>query len=371
MNNKNIKYKIKKTNKKTFFSALKKEQKRKIYSFFIISIFLISILIPSRISASTGQEHIELLYINLIKFTFPNIKTISKKDTGSIFNVLWKKNNEEDLIKHEVSYLREHEGELKETSTSEEKNNQENKEDDLFKVDDKSITKFEDNVQEKEILTKEGKEFKNSPFRNEKRSKKPQVLIYHSHTHEGYLPGKPQEENINYSVVGAGEVIKNTLEGSFNVNVIHDKTIHDTTYTRSYQNSGKTLDKYLKQYGDFDLIIDLHRDSLDNKKPLVCTVNGEQAARFMFVVAKAHPKFETGNKKVVQNLVNITQKNYPGLIRGQTVLTRNRGISYYNQNKSSNAILIELGAQCNTSNECKNTGKYLARIIAEYLKTKK
>ncbi|WP_185903740.1 stage II sporulation protein P [Hathewaya massiliensis] len=371
MKNKNIKYKIIRGNKKSFFSCLSVKQKRKIYSFFIISIFLISILIPSKISATTGQEHIELLYINLIKFTFPNIKTISKKDTGSLLSVFLKRGKEEDLINNEVSYLKEHKEETKERSNEGDKNDKEDIQKDLFKIDDKSVVKFEDNIKEEEILNKEGKEFKNSPFRNEKRPDKPQVLIYHSHTREGYLPGKPQEEDTNHNVVGVGEVIKNTLERDFNVNVIHDKLIHDTTYTKSYQNSGQTLDKYLKQYGDFDLIIDLHRDSLDSKKPLVCSVNGEQAARFMFVVATENPKFETGNKKVVQSLINITNKNYPGLIRGQAVLARKRGIAYYNQNKSSNAVLIEMGAQCNNSSECKNTGKYLSRVIAEYLKTKK
>ncbi|CAM2845553.1 stage II sporulation protein P [Hathewaya histolytica] len=375
MSNKGVKYNIRKgkNNRCVFNRNINISQKKKIYSFFILSIFVVSILIPNRINASTGKGKNDFLYTNLIKFTFPNIKIISKDKNVNLLGLLLGKKDSEDLIKNEVSYLKNYKQNKGALDSAEQHNSDEDDKDSeaLFILDDKSVTKFKDNVQEKEIVTQDSKNFKNSPFKNEKRPEKPQVLIYHSHTHEGFIPGKPQENNNEYNIVAVGETLKNNLEQNFNVNVIHDKSVHDTTYTRSYQNSGATLSKYLKQYGDFDLIIDLHRDSLNSKEPVVCKVNGENAARFMFVVATENPKYATGNKKVVENLVNISNKNYPGLIRGKSIFAYRRGMGYYNQNKSSNSVLIEMGAQCNNISEVKNTAKYLSPIIAEYLKTKK
>ena len=50
-----------------------------------------------------------------------------------------------------------------------------------------------------------------------------------------------------YNIVGIGDVLKKELEKNYNVEVIHDKTIHNTTYIESYKRSGETLDKYLSE----------------------------------------------------------------------------------------------------------------------------
>ena len=48
----------------------------------------------------------------------------------------------------------------------------------------------------------------------------------------------------------------------------------------------------------------------------------------------------------------------------------NRGIDYYSQDRSNNAVLLEVGDNNNTIKQVKNTGKYLSRIIAEQLNGK-
>ena len=46
-------------------------------------------------------------------------------------------------------------------------------------------------------------------------------------------------------------------------------------------------------------------------------------------------------------------------------------VDIINQDMSNNAILIEVGADINTTTEADATGKYIARLLAEYLnKTK-
>jgi len=46
-------------------------------------------------------------------------------------------------------------------------------------------------------------------------------------------------------------------------------------------------------------------------------------------------------------------------------------MGFYNQNRSDNAMLIEVGTYTNTVQEVENTGKYLSRVIAEQLNGKK
>ena len=98
---------------------------------------------------------------------------------------------------------------------------------------------------------------------------KPEVLIYHSHTSEAYRASDNDTSKISSSsdvtknVSSVGDVIKEELEKKYGIAVIHDKTVHDKgNYYGAYKKSGVTLDKYLKEYGDFKLIIDLHRDSV-------------------------------------------------------------------------------------------------------------
>ena len=95
------------------------------------------------------------------------------------------------------------------------------------------------------------------------------MLIYHSHTTEAYLASDKDTTKNTFNadetknVVAVGDVIAEELENKYGISVIHDKTVNNVPdYNSSYKNSGVILDKYLKKYGDFDLIIDLHRDGV-------------------------------------------------------------------------------------------------------------
>ena len=206
---------------------------------------------------------------------------------------------------------------------------------------------------------------------------KPRVLIYHSHTSEAYLTSdtdtskNTESSDQSRSVVAVGDVITENLEKNYGISVIHDKNENDTEdYKNAYKKSGVTLDKYLKLYEKFDLIIDLHRDSIDNKKTLITKLNGEDVARFMFVVTDKNPRYAQ-QKKLIDSMMSISNRLYPGLIRDESIWVYHWGMGFYNQDKSNNALLIEVGANSNNIQEVKNTGKYLSRIIAEQLNGKK
>lgn len=197
---------------------------------------------------------------------------------------------------------------------------------------------------------------------------KPEVLIYHTHTSESY---KPVEDGFgydeNYSVCGVGDALKNELENNYGIAVIHDKTVNDTNYLQSYSKSAATLDKDLKKYKDFKLIIDMHRDGSLNKKANIIKMNGENATKIMFVTASSSSRYKK-NIVIVNKLVDISNKLFPGFCRG--ILNYPHGVNSFNQNKSNNAILIEVGANINSADEAKSSAKYIARIIGEYINSK-
>lgn len=226
---------------------------------------------------------------------------------------------------------------------------------DSFKLDDKQVMLETD-------------EDKTLPKKKTLNPAKPEVFIYHTHTTESYGQAGPDSLDESKNVCAVGDALQEELEKNYGIAVVHDKTVHNAySYNKSYSRSGETVDKFLKQYGDFKLIIDMHRDSAENKKPVTTQINGKNVARVMFVMARKNPHFKE-NISVANSLIAISNKLYPGFCRG--VMYYDYGTGYFNQNKSNNAVLIEVGANINTIDEAKSSSKYLARVIGEYINGK-
>lgn len=196
----------------------------------------------------------------------------------------------------------------------------------------------------------------------------PEVLIYHTHTTEAYSEVGGWTEDENFSVVGVGNILADELQNGYGISVIHDKTNHFKTYNGCYDRSADTVKKYLEQYGDFKLIIDLHRDGVENKDYVSVNLNGQNLARVMFVTAEVSERYES-NSKVANELAGITNSLFPGLLRNVpvTVYEYPYGIGGFNLGLSDNMALLEVGADINTAQEAKLSAKYIARVIAEYI----
>lgn len=193
---------------------------------------------------------------------------------------------------------------------------------------------------------------------------KPEVLIYHTHTQENYSDTVTDSSDENTNVVGVGDVLAKELEENYGISVIHDKTNHCVSYNDSYARSAETLDKYLKKYGDFKVIIDLHRDSIKDKSVTTTEVDGQSASKIMFVNAKNSSRYAK-NKELTEKILNKTTELFPTLPRG--IHTYDRGKAAFNQNKSDGCLLFEIGSNTNTPDESKVTAECMARVIAEIL----
>ena len=123
----------------------------------------------------------------------------------------------------------------------------------------------------------------------------PKVLILHSHGSESYTKTENYKEtskyrtlDTQYNMVSVGDRLAQLLEDG-GVEVIHDRTVHDyPSYTDAYSQSRKSVQSYLKKYPDICLVLDLHRDALQDSKGnqvgYTVTLGREKAARVMLVV---------------------------------------------------------------------------------------
>lgn len=196
---------------------------------------------------------------------------------------------------------------------------------------------------------------------------KPEVFIYHTHTSEAYEK-RDSNDKSNNTVVGVGDLVKQELENNYGISVVHDATIHDVKdYNGAYGKSRETVKKYLSQYGDFKVMIDLHRDSVSREK-VTTRMNDENVSRIMFVMPTKNPHYDK-NMKMVNSMMDTANKLFPGYCRG-VYSEYKYGIKFYSQDLSNNACLIEVGTDTSYSDEAKASAKYLARVIAEYVNGK-
>ncbi len=210
---------------------------------------------------------------------------------------------------------------------------------------------------------------------------KPTVLIYHSHTTEAYslldtgyyISSDARSNNSARNMVRVGDDLAAYLE-KHGFNVIHDRTIHDKDYTKSYDNSRVTIEKYLEQYPSIEVTIDVHRDDItySNKTKVKPTakINGKKAARMMIISGceynrvKNFPDWEENLKfdLQVQNKVN---ELYPGLMR--PILFSERK---YNMYETHYSFLLEVGTDANTLDEACYSARLFGNALGQLLNEK-
>lgn len=338
----------------------------------ILIIFIFSdIHRNQQVMANGSKRKGNMFYIQLVNYTLPAIKVLnfdeenmaeSTVSVKSVFlSIIGIDLNEPDkIVKKEMPYFSQDNLTLAYDKNSSKETN--------FNLNDSDISRDANNSD----ITNNNSNAQNAVFQvyDPKLKKtlnvtKPEVLIYHSHTTESYSPYGSDNTDPTRDVCAVGDVIANELENNYGIAVIHDTTIHNVAaYTKSYERSGETVDKYLSKYGDFKMVIDLHRDSSPDKSALTMKINDENVAKFMFVMARKNPHYDK-NIALVNSIINVSNKDFPGICNG--IYYYNYGTNFFNQAKSNNAFLLEVGSDVNTIDEAKATGKYIARILAETL----
>ena len=197
----------------------------------------------------------------------------------------------------------------------------------------------------------------------------PQILIYHTHSQEGFVDSI--EGDPSTTIVGAGEELARILENDYGFQVLHytgEFDAEDRDY--AYSNSLPVIEQILWEYPTIEVIIDLHRDAVKEGNKLVMDLQGRPTARFMFFNGMSYIRGRGDisyleNPYIQDNLSFSFQAQvaaneyYPGIAR-KIYLKAYR----YNMHLMPKSMLIELGAQTNTVEEIMNACEPLAHIIS-------
>ena len=220
----------------------------------------------------------------------------------------------------------------------------------------------------------------NLPFAVELNSDEPQVLILHTHATETYqtwpdllydrsAAARTRNTALNMCAVGArmAEVLN-----AAGIHTLHDETLHDSpSYTESYDRSRTTAQEYLRQYPSIKVVLDVHRDAIEDAdgtlvKP-VCTIDGASTAQVMIIAGCDNgstislPNWRL-NLRFAAAWEEAMESRFPGLTR--PVLC---GYRFYNQDLTTGSLLIEIGGHGNTLEEALRAGEFAALALAELL----
>lgn len=207
----------------------------------------------------------------------------------------------------------------------------------------------------------------------EKQENKPQILIYHTHSQEVFSD-YPQREDA--TIVGVGAYLTELLEEK-GYNVIHDTTVYDVKDGKLDRNQAYTyaldgISGILQQNPSIEVVLDLHRDGVDENTHLIMEVNGKPTARIMFFNGTSqtpdgpieylqNPNREANMAFSFQMQLEAAEQ-YPGFTRKIYL----KGLRY-NQHVRARTALIEVGAQTNTYAEALNAMEPLAEILCGVL----
>jgi len=205
---------------------------------------------------------------------------------------------------------------------------------------------------------------------------RPQILIIHTHTTEGYLSeesgscpadyaGRSTDQDEN--IVAVGDVVAEVLNEA-GINTIHiTEVFDDPEFSGAYDRAAEAIEAMLKKYSSIEMVIDIHRDSLTNAdgtrvKP-TAVIDGKKAAQVMIVAgcnedgALEFLNWEY-NLRFDVRLQQSMNELYPDLARPIYFVARR-----YNMHLTKNSMLVEIGTEVNTLDEA----LYSARLFANSL----
>ena len=205
-------------------------------------------------------------------------------------------------------------------------------------------------VKVEEVVENKSEEKTNTTKKNGKK-----IYIYNTHQSEEYQGDK--------TVMDAAAVLAEQLI-SYGYEVIvetNDFTKYcneqGLTYNDLYMVSNKFLNDALVKYGGFDLIIDLHRDSVPREYTYV-TIDGVSYAKTMMVIGGA-AKYAQSSTQISKTITDNVNQIKNGIMK--SVFTREG--AYYNQYVCEGIVLMECGSENNTFEEVTNSIQVVAKGI--------
>lgn len=208
----------------------------------------------------------------------------------------------------------------------------------------------------------------------------PQILIIHTHSQEAFADSTPGD--VNDTIVGVGDRLTQILREKYGYNVIHDKGTYDLVNGKldrstAYNNSNKAIERILKENPSIQVVIDLHRDGVDESVRLSTNIEGKPTAQLMYFNGISYTNVNghieyLSNPYVQENLTMslqmmlLTRAYYPDIMRKNYI----QGYRY-SQHHMPRSMLVEVGAQNNTVAEAMNAMEPFADALDRFLSGEK
>lgn len=203
----------------------------------------------------------------------------------------------------------------------------------------------------------------------------PKVLIFHTHSQEGFADSV--EGDVSTTIVGVGEYLTQLLNAK-GIPTIHDTGVYDIINgqldrSNAYEYAEASVRNILAQNPSIEVVIDLHRDGVAETTHLVTEIDGKPTAQVMFFngLSRTRTNGELEylyNPYIPDNLafsfqMKLTcEQMYAGFAR-KTYLRGYR----YSLHMMPKSLLIEAGAQTNTVQEMRNAMEVLAEVLHSVL----
>lgn len=223
-------------------------------------------------------------------------------------------------------------------------------------------------------------EFINKDLSIDKGTNEPQILIFHTHSQEGFTD--TIEGDTSTTIIGVGDYLTDLLVNKYGYNVIHDKSVYDYVdgkldRSKAYTYAENGIAAILNENPSIQVVIDLHRDGVADTTHLLTNIDGKNMAKIMFFNGLSYSKvngeisylnnpYRDDNLAMSLQMQLIGEAYYPGFLRNIYV-----NAYRYCLHERARSMLIEAGAQTNSVQEVKNAMEPLADILDKFLSGQK
>ena len=205
-------------------------------------------------------------------------------------------------------------------------------------------------------------------------NKRPCILLYHTHSQEAFADSCGSD----MTIVQVGDYLAQLLEEKYGFEVIHINTEFDMVEgnldrSKAYTYAEKEISDVLEEHPEIDMVIDLHRDGVNENLHFVTDIDGKPTAKVMLFNGISY----SNNQEDIDYLYNPYLKEnlaltYQMYLLGKTYYPDFFRCIYieayrYNLHLCKRSMLIEAGAQTNSFAEVINAMEPLAELIAREL----
>lgn len=203
---------------------------------------------------------------------------------------------------------------------------------------------------------------------------RPCILIYHTHSQEAFADSAGKE----MTIVQVGDYLEQILTQKYGYEVIHVRTEFDMVdgeldRSKAYTYAEEEIGKILSDNPQIDMVIDLHRDGVQENLHFVTEINGKPTAKIMLFngisysnnqgnIDYLYNPYLKENLALTYQMYALGKTYYPDFIRCIYIEAYR-----YNLHLCRRSMLIEAGAQTNTFEEVKNAMEPLAELIVREL----